>query len=93
MMQADNNEKEEHLICVICKFEDSYLKDSLLKFRLQEARMLDNVIQHYWKLVVETLPYYNTVARWVYEFRRESEDVQQCHTAIIAVEQSVRKSV
>ena len=25
MMQADNNEKEEHLMCVICEFEDSYL--------------------------------------------------------------------
>ena len=25
MMQAANNEKEEHLMCVICEFEDSYL--------------------------------------------------------------------
>ena len=25
MMQADNNEKEEHLMCAICEFEDSYL--------------------------------------------------------------------
>ena len=25
MMQADNNEKEEHLMCVIYEFEDSYL--------------------------------------------------------------------
>ena len=24
-MQSDNNEKEEHLICVICEFEGSYL--------------------------------------------------------------------
>ena len=25
MMQADNNENEEILICVFCEFEDSYL--------------------------------------------------------------------
>ena len=25
MLQADNNEKEEHLMCVICEFEESYL--------------------------------------------------------------------
>ena len=25
MMQAGNSEKEEHLMCVICEFEDSYL--------------------------------------------------------------------
>ena len=30
-------------------------KDISLKFRLQEARMFDNAIQRYWKLVVETL--------------------------------------
>ena len=24
-MQADDIEKEEHLMCVICEFEDSYL--------------------------------------------------------------------
>ena len=25
MIQADNNEKEDHLMCVICEFEDNYL--------------------------------------------------------------------
>ena len=25
MMQADNSEKEEHLMCVFCEFENSYL--------------------------------------------------------------------
>ena len=25
MMQADNSENEEHLMCVICEIEDSYL--------------------------------------------------------------------
>ena len=30
-------------------------KDASLKFRLEEARMLDNAIQHYWKFVVERL--------------------------------------
>ena len=25
MMQADNNEKEKHLMCANCEFEDSYL--------------------------------------------------------------------
>ena len=25
MIQADNNEKGEHVVCVICEFEDSYL--------------------------------------------------------------------
>ena len=25
IMQADNNEKEEHLMCVICEFEDCCL--------------------------------------------------------------------
>ena len=33
------------------------------------------------------------MARWEYAFRRGSEDVHQCHTAIIAVEQSVRRLV
>ena len=40
----------------------------------------------------ETLPH-RTVARWFYAFRRGREDVHQCHTAIIAVEQSVRRLV
>ena len=26
MMQTDNSEKEEHLMCVICEFEDSFFK-------------------------------------------------------------------
>ena len=30
---------------------------------------------------------------WAYECRRRSEDVHQCHTAIIALEQSVRRLV
>ena len=29
MMQTDNNEKEEHMMCVICEFEDSYLNYNL----------------------------------------------------------------
>ena len=33
------------------------------------------------------------MARWAYAFHRGREDVQQCHTAIIAVEQSVRRLV
>ena len=40
----------------------------------------------------ETLPYH-TMARWAYACRRGREDVHQCHTAIIAVEQSVRRLV
>ena len=28
-------------------------KDASLKFRLQEARMLENGIQHYWELMAE----------------------------------------
>ena len=36
---------------------------------------------------------YNVKARWAYEFRRASEDVHHCRTAIIAVEQSVRRLV
>ena len=54
--------------------------------------MLDNATLHYKKLVVETLSY-RTVARWVYAFRRGREDVHQCHSAIMAVEQSVRRLV
>ena len=36
---------------------------------------------------------YRTVAMWAYAFRRGREDVRQCHIAIIAVEQSVRRLV
>ena len=54
--------------------------------------MLDNAIQNYWKLMVETLPY-RILARWAYAFHRGREDVHQCHTAITAVEQHVRKLV
>ena len=32
-------------------------KDASLKFRLQEARMFDNAMQHYWKLLVERFYY------------------------------------
>ena len=38
---------------------------------------------------VETLPY-RTVAKWSYAFDRGKEDVHQCHTASIVLEQSVR---
>ena len=34
MLQADNNEKEEHLMCVICEFEDSYLIYKILVVNL-----------------------------------------------------------
>ena len=42
----------------------------------------------------QTLPYRRpTVARWAYAFCRGREDVHQCHTEIIAVEQFVRRLV
>ena len=40
----------------------------------------------------DTLPY-RTVAKWAYAFCRGREHVHQCHIAIIAVEQSVRRLV
>ena len=43
------------VICSALKCLANTNKDALLKLRLQEARMLDSAIQHYWKLVVERL--------------------------------------
>ena len=39
-----------------------YEQDVSLKFRLQEARMLNNSIQYYWKIVVERLYY---IIQWL----------------------------
>ena len=79
-MQADVNENEEHLMCVICEFVDILMSVS------------KNVIQHYWKLVLERLYH---IEPWLggcmYFTVRGSEDFHQFHTVIIAVEQSVRK--
>ena len=38
MMQADNIEKEEHLMCVICEIEDSYL---IYKIFVESLMILD----------------------------------------------------
>ena len=61
--------------------------------QIQIARTLDNAIQRYWKLVVERLYHIILLARWTYAFCRGREDVLQCHTSIIAVEESVRRLV
>ena len=54
--------------------------------------MLDNAIQHHWKLVTERL---YRIIPWLggrMHFEGGKEDVHQCHTTIIiAVEQSVRR--
>ena len=51
-------------------------KDASIKFRLQEARILNNAIQHYWKRGRETSTYL-IVARWAYAFCRGREDVHK----------------
>ena len=37
------------------KMFSKYEKNASLNFRCEETRILDNAIQHYWKLVVERL--------------------------------------
>ena len=52
--------------------------------------MLDNAILE--ACGRETLSY-RSMVRWAYAFHRGREDVHQCHTTIIVVEQSVRRSL
>ena len=52
-------------------------KNASLKFRLQVARMLDNAIQHYWKLVVERLYH---IVPWLGGYMHFAERERDTHT-------------
>ena len=70
-----------------------YEQRGFIKIQIERSK---NARQCHTALLVawgrEPIPYH-TVVWWAYAFRRGKEDVHQCHTSIISVEQSVRRLV